>query len=69
MSPCATTAEACAPLRLCCALRKATAMRGPCTTTREEPPVSTTREKLVQQEDPEQPKNKLYIQKKNEIIF
>ena len=42
-SPCAATTEACMPWNLC------SAMRSLCTATREQPPITTTREKSKQQ--------------------
>ena len=53
LSPCATTAEACAPQNLCSVAREATSVRSPCTTTRTQPLLATTREKATQSnEDP-----------------
>ena len=44
-APRAATAEALELESLCSASREATAVRSPCTTTRQEPPLAATREK------------------------
>ena len=58
LSPHGTSTEAHAPQSPSSAARDGTAMRSPCTATREKPPLNAPRGKLAQQRRPSTAKNK-----------